>query len=118
AEGVMVRDRLTKDSHHVAVLLTSTECHVKFRTPADPGSGCDISRRDTAGKHWVRLVRRGNTFAAYIRPDEARPWKLVKEVELTLQPSLFVGLAVTAHDKDKCATATFDRVSVRNRPER
>jgi RNA polymerase sigma factor (sigma-70 family) len=118
AAGVMFRDRLTAGSHHVAVLLTSTECHVKFRTPAHPGSGCDISRRSAAGKHWVRLVRRGNTFAAYIRPSETQAWKLVKEVALPLKPSLFVGLAVTAHDDAQLATATFDRVSVRNRPGR
>jgi hypothetical protein len=102
----------------VSILLTSTECQVKFRTAANPGSGCDISRLSTPGKHQVRLVRRGNTFAASLRPNEASPWKLVKEVESALQPTLFVGLAVTAHDDAQLATATFDRVSVRSRPER
>jgi RNA polymerase sigma factor (sigma-70 family) len=114
--GVMFRERLTADSHHLAILLTSVECHVKFRTPADPGSGCDISRLDKPAKHWVRLVRRGSRFTASVRTDGAPAWKLVKELDLALNPSLYVGLAVTAHDDAQLATATFDRVSVRPLP--
>jgi hypothetical protein len=61
----------------------------------------------------VRLVRRGNRFTASVRADGAETWKIVKELDLVLKPSLFVGLAVTAHDDAQLAMTTFDRVAVR-----
>ena len=46
------------------------------------------------------------------------PW-LVKELELPMRSSLYVGLAVTAHDDAQLATTTIDRVSLegRSKPE-
>jgi len=114
AAGVTFRERLTPDSHHASILVNSVECDVKYRTPATaPGSGCDISRLDAPGQQWVRLVRRGNTFRMYVRPDQTETWKLVKELELVMDRSLYVGLAVTAHDDAQLATTTFDHVAVR-----
>jgi hypothetical protein len=111
--GIMFRERLTADSRHMALLVSSTECQLKYRTPENPGSACDISRLPVPGKHWVRLVRRGNHFTASVRADGNATWKLVKELDLPLNRSLYVGLAVTAHDDAQLATTTFDRVSVR-----
>jgi RNA polymerase sigma factor (sigma-70 family) len=114
AAGVMFRERLTPTSHHASILVTSTECDAKYRTAdTDPGSGCDISRLDSPGKQWVRLVRRGDTFRMYVRPDGTETWKLVKELELVMNRSLYVGLAVTAHDDAQLAATTFDHVAVR-----
>jgi RNA polymerase sigma factor (sigma-70 family) len=114
AAGVMFREQLTPNSHHASILVTSVECHVKFRAhTTDPGTGCDISRLDAPGKQWVRLVRRGNMFRMYVRPEKAENWKLVKEVELVMERALYVGLAVTAHDDAHLATTTFDQVAVR-----
>jgi RNA polymerase sigma factor (sigma-70 family) len=114
AAGVMFREQLTPTSHHASILVNSGECGVKYRTPATgPGSGCDISQLDAPGTQWVRLVRRGNMFRMYVRPEKAENWKLVKELELVMNPSLYVGLAVTAHDDAQLATTTFDHVAVR-----
>jgi len=110
--GVMFRERLEPDSQHVSILLSAGDWHVKYRTTDCPASACDINRLDAPGKHWVRLVRRGNTFTSFIRADGTEEWKRVKEMELGLAPSLYVGLAVTAHDDTQLAIATFDRVSV------
>jgi hypothetical protein len=64
------------------------------------------------------LVRRGNTFTAFTRPEGVEKWQLVKELELPLKSSLYVGLAVTAHNDARLATTTIDRVSLggRSRP--
>jgi RNA polymerase sigma factor (sigma-70 family) len=113
--GVMFRDSLAPDSHHVAALLGANgECHVKYRNAASPASDCDIIPARAPGKNWVRLVRRGNKFTVYVRPDGTRTWTLVKELESALKPSLYVGLAVTAHDDAQLATTTFDQVAVRS----
>jgi RNA polymerase sigma factor (sigma-70 family) len=114
AAGVMFREQLTPTSHHATILVDNIHCDVKYRTgDTDPGSGCDISDLDAPGRQWVRLVRRGDTFRMYVRPDGTETWKLVKELELVMNRSLYVGLAVTAHDDAQLATTTFDHVAVR-----
>jgi hypothetical protein len=116
--GVMFRETLTADSHHAAVLLDANgKCHIKYRDGANPASACEITGGDGPGKHWVRLVRRGSTFTASTRADGARAWKLLKELELPLRSTLYVGLAVTAHDDGQLATTAIDRVSLRGRSE-
>jgi hypothetical protein len=116
--GVMFRDGLGADSHHVAILLDPHgKCHAKYRDEANPASACHISGNDSPGKHSVRLVRRGNTFTASTRPDGAEAWQPVEELELPLHSSLYVGMAVTAHDDAQLATTTIDYVSLRGRPQ-
>src|SRR5262249_49372466 len=111
--GVMFRESLAADSHHVAILLAADgKRHVKYRDAANPASACDLSGGDRPGKHWVRLVRRGSTFTASTRPDGTQTWEPVKEVELSMRSSLYVGLAGAAHDDAQLATTTIDRVSL------
>jgi hypothetical protein len=121
--GVMFRERLTADSHHAAVLLGANgDVHVKYRSADRPASDCHIIRRDGPGKDvphkhwWVRLVRQGTAFTAYVRPDGTPKWQRAHELKLALKHSLYVGLAVTAHDNEQLATSTFDHVSIRSRP--
>jgi RNA polymerase sigma factor (sigma-70 family) len=114
--GVMFREKLTADSHHTAILLDAIgKCHLKYRDAGHPASACEISGSERHGKHWVRLVRRGNTFTAYTRPDGVQMWRVVKDLELPMRSSLYVGLAVTAHDNAQLATTMIDRVSLHGR---
>jgi RNA polymerase sigma factor (sigma-70 family) len=117
AAGVMFREELTTDSCHAAVLISAIgHCDVKYRRRAGRSTACDISNVAVPGKHWVRLIRRGNAFTAYIRPDGTETWQPVKEMQVALKPNLYIGLAVTAHNDAKLGTATFDTVAVRSRP--
>ena len=111
--GVMFRASLAPESPHATILLAADgKCHIKYREAGSLASGCDNG--DQPGHHWARLVRRRNTFTAYTRRDGTETWKLVKELELPMSSSLYVGLAVTAHDNAQLATTTIDRVSLRN----
>jgi hypothetical protein len=118
AAGVMFREALTPDSCHAAVLISANigHCDVKYRRRAGRSTACDISHVAVSGKYWVRLTRQGNTFTAHIRPDGVEKWQRVKEMQLALNPNLYVGLAVTAHNDAKLAAVTFDAVAVRSRP--
>jgi hypothetical protein len=112
--GVMFRQSLTPESHHVAVLLdASGKSHVTYRDAANPASACENTGSEQPERQWVRLVRRGNTFTAFTRPDGAPAWKLVKELELPMRSLVYVGLAVTALDDAQLATTTIDHVAVR-----
>jgi RNA polymerase sigma factor (sigma-70 family) len=116
AAGVMFRESLAPDSLHMAVVITTGQCHVTYRTPTILGSQCHVTPLTAAGKHWVRLERRGDKLTAYVRADEAEGWTRVKELKLALGPSPYVGLAVTARNDAWLASATFDHVSVGSEP--
>jgi hypothetical protein len=64
------------------------------------------------GPVWVKLVRRGNSFAAYSSQDGQR-WTRIGEAQTVSMPSAVrAGLAVTSHDVGRRTTATFTNVSI------
>ena len=112
AAGVMFRERLESNSLHVAMLVTSNETRATFRTPASqPSSNVHIARLAKQGTQWVKMVRRGDHFTMFVRSESAPDWTLVKELDVVMSRSLHIGLAVTANDDTKLATATFENVS-------
>jgi regulation of enolase protein 1 (concanavalin A-like superfamily) len=110
--GVMVRDALTPGSAHAFVFAT-------------PGSnGVAFQRRVTAGGStthtwgpgvnapiWVALVRSGATLTAYASAD-GQAWTPIGSEPIPMGATVQVGLALTSHDDQTRATATFDNVSV------
>jgi hypothetical protein len=64
------------------------------------------------GPVWVKLVRRGNSFAAHYSQD-GRTWTRIGAAQTIAMPSgVRAGLAVTSHDVARRTTATFSGVSV------
>jgi hypothetical protein len=64
------------------------------------------------GPVWLKLVRRGNSFAAYYSQD-GRVWTRIGVSRTVVMPtSVQAGLAVTSHDVNRRTTATFSGVSV------
>jgi hypothetical protein len=60
----------------------------------------------------LKLVRRGNSFAAYYSTDGQR-WNRIGEAQTVSMPSnVRAGLAVTSHDVNQRATAIFSNFSV------
>jgi hypothetical protein len=64
------------------------------------------------GPVWLKLVRRGNSLAAYSSQD-GRTWTRVGAARTVAMPiTVRAGLALTSHDVNRRATATFSGVSV------
>jgi len=61
---------------------------------------------------WLRLVRAGNTVTAAVSADGST-WRTVGSVTVSMNTTVYVGLAVTSHDTTRLNTATFDSVTVR-----
>jgi hypothetical protein len=64
---------------------------------------------------WLRLVRLGNNFSGYWAVDvNGAPgaWNLMTTHTTVMPTTVFVGLALTAHNNGAVATATFDHVQV------
>jgi len=109
--GVMMRDTLDSGSAH-AFMLVSAERGLAFQRRVSAG-GPTTSTSAGAGTApiWVRLVRTGSTFDAYISSDGGG-WTLVGTDTIAMGTTIRVGLAVTAHDNTTLCTATFDNVVV------
>jgi regulation of enolase protein 1 (concanavalin A-like superfamily) len=107
--GVMFRESLSADSRH-ATLLVSTNGKAKFRrrliigdaTLSDgPGAGT------TAVPKWLKLVRRGDTFSAYLSND-GEAWQQVHSTQtIGMAANVEVGVFALRSSGADMARATF-----------
>lgn len=110
--GVMIRANLNANSPNVFMAVT-------------PGNGVTFQTRSTAGgtsgfnnttglvaPYWVRLVRSGNTFTAFRSVNGASWVQQGSAATISMASTVYVGLAVTAHNNSALCTATFDNVTL------
>ncbi|HYG76518.1 MAG TPA: NPCBM/NEW2 domain-containing protein [Planctomycetota bacterium] len=113
--GVMFRESLTRDSAYGLVLANPDE-RVKFEyrpVTASPAT-CLIETR-VSRPVWFRLVRSGSTLTAYHGSD-GKTWTSLGSASVTMGSSIYVGLAVCAHDPEELCTAVFDKVTISKAP--
>ncbi|MCA9265112.1 MAG: DUF1349 domain-containing protein [Planctomycetales bacterium] len=109
--GVMFRESLSASSTYVLAALT-------------PTSGAEFSRRTAVGTfsdtnfqpgiaapHWVRLVRLGDVFTAYVSADRVA-WNEVGTANIPMTDTVYVGLAQTSHNTAQLNTSSFSNVAV------
>jgi RHS repeat-associated protein len=109
--GVMLRESLTAGSRHAMTVLTAANGVAFQRRVTINGTSTHTAGALVSAPYWVRLVRSGSTLTAYQSAD-GMTWQLVGSETISLPASVYVGLAVTAHDNTLLNTATFDNVSV------
>jgi regulation of enolase protein 1 (concanavalin A-like superfamily) len=109
--GVMFRESLTAGSRH-AYMLVSRARGLAFQRRTSTGGFSTHTDGGAGGSpSWVRLVRSGNTFAAY-RSSNGSSWTLVGSQTISMGTTVYAGLALTSHDNRTLARATFDNVTV------
>ncbi|MHC4704143.1 MAG: LamG domain-containing protein, partial [Planctomycetota bacterium] len=112
--GVMIRETLAPGSPHAFVCVTPAE-GVAFqrRVNADGTSSGDTEAGITA-PHWVKLERdvAGNFTAS--RSTNGSTWVPVGAAipeRILMNPSVYIGLAVTSHNTSATCEAVFSSVS-------
>ena len=120
--GIMIRADLTAGSVNDFMLDTPNPGHqepvMQWRDTANNGTG------DT-GNHngslvvptpiWLRLDRSGNLFSGYWALDSngsPGAWNLMGEHTTAMGSTVYVGLALTAHNNGQVASANFDNVTI------
>ena len=109
--GVMIRESLSADSTQAMTVIT-------------PGNGSAFQRRTSTGAssvhtpgpfvsapYWVKIDRSGTTFTGSVSPDGAT-WTVVGSDTISMATTVWVGLAVTAHNNGALNTSTLDQVSL------
>lgn len=108
--GVMFRQSLAANAAHAMLIVTpSNGVALQHRVAAGgtsehQGSGGNVPQ-------WVRLVRQGMSVTGYTSADGIN-WIIVGTATINLGQTVYVGLAVTAHNNKAVSTATFDNVTV------
>jgi hypothetical protein len=108
--GIMIRNSLDPQSRHVFLRFAGTGSGIVDR----PGDGLST---DFAGwsphslPEWLKLVREGSNITASVSPDGIT-WTTVDTTSISMNGTVYAGLAVTSQDDPNLTTATFDHVSV------
>ncbi|PYV44646.1 MAG: hypothetical protein DMG06_05675, partial [Acidobacteria bacterium] len=108
--GVMIRETLTANSRHAMMTLTSANGLAFMRRLSTAGTTTRSALTAGAAPYWVKLVRTGNTFSGY-RSSDGINWVLVGSDTLPMTATVYIGLAVTAHNNTLLNTSTFDNIS-------
>lgn len=109
--GLMARATLDADSRHVYVKTRAdgtTNWAVRATT-----AGTTTASSSTATPFpnaWIRMARVGNTFTMYTSADGVT-WTQLAQTTQSLPTTLYVGLAVSAHQAGATTTATYDNLT-------
>jgi regulation of enolase protein 1 (concanavalin A-like superfamily) len=110
--GVMVRASTDKSSAHAFMLVSAGKGFAFQRRPAAGGESVSTSGGPGTAPEWVRLVRAGDLFSAYVSTD-GKSWRLVGTDSIPMARDVLVGLAVSSHSETARCRAVFDAVQVK-----
>ena len=109
--GVMIRSTLTGGAAHASLFVTPGKGLAFQRRPSEGGTSVHTTVGVGTAPAWVKLQRRGDLVTA-LRSVDGTTWTAVGTQTLALPGDAYVGLALTSHEEDALATATFQSVSV------
>jgi regulation of enolase protein 1 (concanavalin A-like superfamily) len=114
--GLMMRSALTGASAHTSVFAVgangSTGSVMRSRLSAG-GLSYDGALSAAETPRWLRLVREGSVFSAYLSRNGS-DWSLVGTENMAMPATVYVGLAVTSRNASALATAQFSNVAISN----
>jgi len=114
--GLMFRDGSAVGAANVAVVATpGNGVSFQWRTTANGASNYadipGVPAPTASAPVWLELVRNGNVFTASYSTN-GTTYTTVGSQTITLDTALLAGLAVTAHNDNLLATATFANVAI------
>ncbi|MEL6649738.1 MAG: T9SS type A sorting domain-containing protein, partial [Bacteroidota bacterium] len=111
--GVMIRTGLGASAKNV-LLYTSAEGRWSFQRRLTT-AGTTVSTKSNAGvvtwPYWLRLTLEQGKVRGEVSADGLN-WTQVEEVNLAVDTELYVGLAVTSHNNQTIANASFESFSL------
>jgi regulation of enolase protein 1 (concanavalin A-like superfamily) len=107
----MFRESFSPGSRHALMTVTAGGGSA-FQWRPEP----DKISRNTDGPasripYWVKLVRSGDTFTGYVSAD-GENWQRVDNITIPMNKTIYVGLALSAHNNSALNSSLFDNVIV------
>jgi len=110
--GVMMRNSLGTTDVEASTLVEPTNpLAFEYRLAAGGATAWSATNSHPAAPYWVKLVRSGNVFTGFASPD-GTTWTQIGTQTITMNATLYVGLAVCSHNTSTLSTATFDNVTI------
>jgi YVTN family beta-propeller protein len=110
--GVMFRQSLTAGSPQAMMVITPGNGAAFQRRLATDGVSTHTAGALVTAPYWVRLVRSGNTLTGYASADGVT-WATAGSDTIAFPSTIYVGLAVTAHNSALLCSSTLSGVVVR-----
>lgn len=109
--GVTIRETLNANAKH-ATMDIRPDGGVEFIRRISAG-GTSVSTTGTTMlyPHWLKLVRQGNIFTAY-RSTDGNKWTLVGTETITMNATVYIGIAACSHNTGAIAEARFDHLNI------
>lgn len=108
--GVMIRNSLSSNSQHALTAITPSNGAAFQRRVTSGGSSTHTGVSGSA-PYWVRIQRSGSSFTSYVSSNGSN-WTQIGSETISMSSSVYIGLAVTAHNNSTTCSATFDNVSI------
>ncbi|HEY0715634.1 MAG TPA: hypothetical protein VGF45_23330, partial [Polyangia bacterium] len=108
--GVMIRETLAANAKNVFVALTPSGGAKFTRRTAVGGTTAVTTVTGWTTPNWVRVQRQGNIFRGYVSANGTTWTQIGADATVTMNASVYMGLAVTSHDNAVRTTATFTNV--------
>jgi len=126
--GIMAREELDENSRHIFFQVfpdnqprnknnggyefqyrknKGAEMKAIYPAKSDGTPGFPVNYPNT----WIRLKRSGDEFSGFYSTDGIN-WKIYSVFTMKLSKKVLLGLALTSHDADKTATATFKNITI------
>lgn len=111
--GIMIRETLSSGSKSVFIGLTSgSGATFGYRSTTDGNTTVVNSSNTIAPPYWIRLIKSGEVYSAYISPDGTNYSALGTAVNAGFGTNpLYAGLAITSHNNNELSTARIDNYS-------
>jgi regulation of enolase protein 1 (concanavalin A-like superfamily) len=109
--GVMMRETLSAISSHASAFQTPDYGPAFQRRTMPGGTSTHTAGSGTVGTRWLKIARKGSAFTAS-ESANGTTWAVIGSQTITMQPTIYAGLAVTSHNTGALSTATFSNVSV------
>ncbi len=109
--GVMFRNTLAANSKEAFMAITAGS-GAEFTVRSSDGGNADM--RGYSGYSapcWVKLVRAGTSFTGYVSSN-GTTWTLVRSVNVVMNQTIYVGLALSSSGYGSYNTSTLDNVNV------
>jgi hypothetical protein len=110
--GVMIRNTLASGSQQADVVISpSNSARFDYRGSTNGSTG-ESKTTGTSIPYWVKLVRSGNSFSAFLSTNGTTWTALGSTQTIIMDSTVLVGLALTSCNTGALATATFDNISI------
>ncbi|MCI0498449.1 MAG: hypothetical protein L0Y36_02035 [Planctomycetales bacterium] len=109
--GLMMRNTLSAGSRNAFMGLMVTDGAAFQQRLTDGATTGSVHTNTYAAPYWVKLVRSGTTFSGFASPDGITWTQIGTNQTISMNTTIYIGLAVTSHNDGVLCTGVFSNTS-------